>query len=86
MVTNLKRSACFDKFQTALGGKAKLADFIQRGGAPPKITRGGVTLDSCLSFHLKGRCFSTCQRAADHITRSAAEDLELETWAAGAVM
>ena len=79
-VINPNRSPCFAAFQVALASK-KINDCLATHGAPPTVMRAGVATQSCLSYHLRGRCFSTCKRPADHAPRTPAEDQQLVAWA-----
>jgi hypothetical protein len=39
---------------------------IAVAGPPPNVTRGGVSMCMCVSWHGKGMCVEPCERAADH--------------------
>jgi hypothetical protein len=78
-VINPAVSDKFDAFRDKIA-EVKFNDVIARIGEPPKVTRAGATLAMCASYHLRGRCTSTCARKADHATHNEAEDKKLLEW------
>jgi hypothetical protein len=82
-VLNPNVSACFAAFQPQLDVQ-KVAELVKVHKAPP-ILRSGASMDSCLSYHLRGRCWSTCARRADHAPRTPTQDQDLVTWATTAL-
>jgi len=61
-----------------------IRDAIARGGGPSKVSRNGVEIPMCVSYHLRGECWSGCSRAADHGPHSVEEDTALAAWCQGA--
>lgn len=57
-----------------------IRDAITKGGPPPVVTRNGQELPMCLSYHLKGTCWSGCSRRHDHGAHSDEEDALLLNW------
>lgn len=55
----------------------KLATLVKDKGAPPKNTAG---IPMCLSYHLRGSCWSNCRRSKDHCTHTMDEDASLVQW------
>lgn len=51
------------------------------GGPAPTVTRDGVSMSTCLSWHVKGTCFAECTRCADHVANTAEEKETLWLWA-----
>lgn len=47
---------------------------------PPTVERGGRSMSSCLSWHLKGMCAADCHRVADHVVNSEEEKEALWMW------
>lgn len=78
-VANTTRSPLLARFLT-VNPLRKVADMIALAGTPPSITRGGVTAPMCVTFHLRGRCFSTCTRAYDHAPHTEVENAPLVPW------
>jgi len=50
------------------------------GRPPPEVTRNGVRMQSCVSWHAKGTCFSNCDRIADHVAHTPGEATEFFEW------
>ena len=50
------------------------------GVDPPQVERGGQTVPTCLSWHVKGVCSASCARAADHVQNSPEEKEALYQW------
>ena len=44
------------------------------------VERNGTRSPMCLSYHLKGECWSGCSRREDHAPHTEAEDLALANW------
>lgn len=51
------------------------------GAEPPTVVREGRTVATCLSWHLKGMCTTTCFRKVDHVSNSPEEKELLWAWA-----
>jgi hypothetical protein len=79
VVTNPNRSELFDPFQSKIAS-SKFNDIIERIGGPPKVKRSGAEVAICVSYHLRGSCFSNCKRKADHAAHTDAEDAKLLEW------
>lgn len=62
-------------------GRSIRAALELAGDAPPTVTRSGTTMEPCLSWHIKGTCFSDCGRVADHVNNTPAEKEALWEWA-----
>ena len=72
---------------TTLPNRLSISDLITAGGgypAVPTVQRGGRPVTMCLSYHLRGGCFTNCSRAADHSRHSAADSARLLTFLEGA--
>ena len=70
-----------DRFaQLDVRAKGKLSEVIKAKGDPPKVKRAGKDVNICLSYHLRGACYSNCGRSATHGTLSAEEGGLLEEW------
>ena len=69
----------FEEFKTLIS-KTKFNDVIKKVGEPPKVTRGGKELSMCASYHLRGTCFSNCNRRADHGPHTEEEHAALHGW------
>ena len=78
-VRNPAMNTRFDDFKTGIV-QNKFNDIIKKVGAPPTVERGGKTIPMCASYHLRGNCFSTCGRKADHGPHSTDEDDALYEW------
>ena len=50
------------------------------GTDPPMVTRGGLQMPTCLSWHVKGSCSDDCQRRADHGDNTNEEAEALHNW------
>ena len=50
------------------------------GRDPPQVTRNGVLMSTCLSWHVKGSCSADCARRADHVQNTAEETENLNGW------
>lgn len=50
------------------------------GDHPPTVVRGGRTIPTCLSWHLRGMCSADCQRLADHVPNTEEEKERLWEW------
>ena len=71
-----------DPVQAFQVGQVTIKQFIdrgrgQQGGEIPKADNGA---NLCLTFHLKGRCYSLCRGSATHRTLSTSEHERLATW------
>ena len=53
---------------------------LGKAGNAPEVTRNGRTLSMCCSYHLKGKCWSACNRRDDHAPHNAEEDNLLLNW------
>ena len=78
-VRNPKVNTRFNDFKTNIL-QSKFNDLIKKVGPPPNVQRGGKEVPMCASYHLRGTCFSTCGRKADHGPHSADEDSTLCDW------
>jgi hypothetical protein len=58
----------------------RVTDAIVLAGPPPVVTRSGVTVPMCVSWHVKGQCFSHCDRVFDHGVLTSDEVVSLLTW------
>ena len=59
----------------------RITEAIRIAGAMPKVTRGGQAPRAmCGAYHLKGSCWSNCERAYDHAPHSEDEDNKLVSW------
>ena len=72
-------NAEFDAFQTKIS-TAKFNDIIKKVGAPPTVKCNGTNVPMCISYHLRGQCFSNCSRKADHAKHTNEEDVKLMDW------
>ena len=66
--------------ETALASKIqrkRIEEAIDQGGAPPNTPQGGPR---CISWHVKGSCFSNCNRRSDHIKLKEDDKEILYTW------
>jgi hypothetical protein len=52
------------------------------GSDPPQVSRNGVTIQHCVSWHARGQCFEFCERCADHIPMQSEEATAFHAWAA----
>jgi len=50
------------------------------GRPPPQVTREGRTMQTCLSWHVKGSCSRNCGRKADHGRNTPEEADTLYEW------
>jgi hypothetical protein len=57
-----------------------MREAIALGGDPPRVTRSGREMPTCLSWHCKGTCFANCDRAEDHVANSTIEANNLYGW------
>ncbi|HKK56614.1 hypothetical protein [Marinobacter sp.] len=78
-VRNTHMESRFEDFKTGIS-KNKFNDVIKKVGPPPKVKRGGEEVAMCVSYHLRGSCFDTCSRKADHGAHSKDEDDQLYAW------
>jgi hypothetical protein len=53
---------------------------LARTGGGPQVTRNGRSINMCVSYHLKGKCWSGCQRKDDHGQHTPDEDNLLLNW------
>ena len=53
---------------------------LARTGGGPQVTRNGRSINMCVSYHLKGKCWSGYQRKDDHGQHTPAEDNLLLNW------
>lgn len=58
----------------------KFNDVIAKVGALPTVQRNGKAIPMCASYHLRGTCWSNCQRKADHKSHSEEEDATRFEW------
>lgn len=82
-VQNTKRDARFmGNSPLALNVKGRLitAAMEVAGTPPPTVTRGGATMRTCLSWHVKGTCYAECHRCADHVVNTEEEREALWQW------
>ena len=66
--------------ETALASRIqrrRIEEAIDRGGAPPNTAQGGPR---CISWHVKGSCFSNCSRSPDHVKLQGEDKDNLYTW------
>ena len=54
----------------------KIDAAIDKAGAPPSASQG----QRCISWHVKGNCFTNCSRAADHTTLQGEAKEKLHEW------
>jgi hypothetical protein len=78
-VRNTAMNTRFDDFKTGIS-QNKFNDLIKKVGTPPTVKRGGKEISMCASYHLRGSCFSNCNRKADHGPHSSDEDSALYDW------
>lgn len=78
-VRNNNMDPRFDEFKLLIS-KTKFNDVIKKVGEPPKVTRGGKDISMCASYHLRGSCFSNCNRRADHGSHKEEESAALYDW------
>ncbi len=84
-VTNPTPSPLVAKFHAALKD-LQLRDLIVKSGQqPPGLMRNGVWSPMCATWHLRGKCFDTCARAADHIVHTDLENAPLAAWVTAAL-
>ncbi|CAJ1954974.1 unnamed protein product [Cylindrotheca closterium] len=50
------------------------------GSPPPEITHSGTKVQMCVGYHVKGKCWEKCPRAADHVAHSAQDTAKLVAW------
>ncbi|CAJ1946534.1 unnamed protein product [Cylindrotheca closterium] len=50
------------------------------GSPPPEITHNGTKVQMCVGYHVKGKCWEKCPRAADHVAHSAQDTAKLVEW------
>jgi len=72
-------NAIFDPFKERIQSMA-IKDAMAKGGAPPTIERDGKRSPMCLSYQLKGLCWSGCRHSDNHGTHSADKDNALLNW------
>ena len=75
--TNVPELAKFRKlaFATAVPKAEQKA-----GSPPPEITHNGTKVQMCVGYHVKGKCWEKCPRAADHVAHSAQDTTKLVEW------
>jgi hypothetical protein len=78
-VRNTQMESRFEDFKTGISNN-KFNDVIKKVGPPPNVKRGGQEVAMCVSHHLRGSCFDTCSRKADHGPHSKDEDDQLCAW------
>jgi hypothetical protein len=78
-VVNLARNVTLEPFGV-IAAKLKINDAIAKAGEPPTITKNGITTPMCLSFHVRGTCWNSCPRNADHGAHTNADDAKLIAW------
>ncbi|MEA3642885.1 MAG: hypothetical protein VBE63_23515 [Lamprobacter sp.] len=78
-VRNTQMDARFEDFKTGISN-SKFNDVIKKVGAPPTVKRGGDDIAMCVSYHLRGTCFESCSRKADHGPHSKDENDQLYAW------
>ena len=78
-VRNTQMDARFEDFKTGISNN-KFNDVIKKVGAPPTVKRGGEDIAMCVSYHLRGACFESCSRKADHGPHSKDENDQLCAW------
>ena len=78
-VRNTHMESRFEDFKTGISNN-KFNDVIKKVGPPPTVKRGGEDVAMCVSYHLRGTCFDTCSRKADHGPHSKDEDDQLDAW------
>ena len=80
-VVNPSPSPLFARFQTAVQDRSNtIKAMMTKAGDPPLLTRLGTSYPMCVSYHVRGRCWSTCPRSNDHCFHTNAEDAPLVTW------
>lgn len=58
-----------------------VAKGIEKAGSdPPPITHNGKTVEMCVAYHVKGKCWEKCPRAADHVPHNADDTAKLAEW------
>lgn len=78
-VVNPNKSTLFTALSDSFS-RGKINSAIKEHGPPPSITHNGTTMQMCASYHLRGVCWSTCPRAADHVAHSTQDDEALLAW------
>jgi hypothetical protein len=78
-VRNTQMESRFEDFKTGISNN-KFNDVIKKVGPPPNVKRGGEEVAMCVSYHLRGTCFDTCSRKADHGPHSKDENDQLYAW------
>lgn len=78
-VINATKNPLFEALKDQLS-RGKINTAIKQHGPPPTITHNGVPIQMCASYHLRGVCWSSCPRAADHVAHSASDDEALLSW------
>lgn len=76
---NPQINAIFAPYKDQIGSMT-VKQAMGKAGNAPEITRNGRTLSMCCSYHLKGKCWSACNRRDDHAPHSAEEDNLLLNW------
>lgn len=61
--------------------RMRIPDAITKGGSPPAPAGGGVR---CVSWHVKGSCFTNCGRLPDHVTLTGDKKEALYSWTSSA--
>jgi hypothetical protein len=79
-VVNPAPSPLFTPHQAAIKTTTITAMMAAAKRPPPTIARNGHTVPMCATFHLKGKCFANCERAADHFPHTDAENGPLVAW------
>ena len=80
---NLAKNTAFDKFKATINSKTIKAA-ITAAGEPPVIKRDGQERPMCVSYHVKGLCYSTCKRQYNHKPHTPTKDEPLLVWCATA--
>jgi hypothetical protein len=80
LVTNLNRQPKLIPFGDLAVSMKLNAAIAKAGGPPPTINKAGVSIQMCLSYHVRGSCWNSCPRNADHAPHTTAEDLALIEW------
>jgi hypothetical protein len=78
---NLAKNVAFNKYKAHITTKTIKAA-ITAAGEPPVISRDGQDRPMCVSYHVKGLCYSTCKRQYDHKPHTSTEDEPLLAWCA----
>ncbi len=85
VVDNTSRSPLLAAFLPAVQLTTIKAMISTAGRPPPTILRDGKQVAMCVTFHLKGKCFKNCDRKADHLPHTDAENAPLVSWVTAAL-